>query len=168
MLSSWPPRAFVAFALLFAVSLGIAVPDRPQQDPARERPNILLVLTDDQPADTVAEMSKLREGLVEGGVTFERGFVTDPLCCPSRASILTGKYAHNHGIKTNSFPGGGAEKFQEEGLDGDTIATRLKEAGYSTGTSGSTSTSTGGATCPLDGTAGSRTRAAPPPTGPTT
>jgi N-acetylglucosamine-6-sulfatase len=158
----------VAFALLFAVSLGIAVPDRPQQDPARERPNILLVLTDDQPADTVAEMSKLREGLVEGGVTFERGFVTDPLCCPSRASILTGKYAHNHGIKTNSFPGGGAEKFQEEGLDGDTIATRLKEAGYSTGTSGSTSTSTGGATCPLDGTAGSRTRAAPPPTGPTT
>jgi arylsulfatase A-like enzyme len=133
MRSSWPIRALVAFALLFAVSLGIAVPDRPQQDPARERSDILLVLTDDQPADTVSEMPKLREGLVEGGVTFERGFVTDPLCCPSRASILTDRYPHNHGIETNSFPGGGAEKYQEEGLDGDTIATRLKEAGYSTG-----------------------------------
>jgi arylsulfatase A-like enzyme len=133
MLSSWPLRAFVTFALLFAVSLCVAVPDRSEQGTARERPNILLILTDDQPAGTVAEMAKLREGLVDEGVTFERGFVTDPLCCPSRATILTGRYAHNHGIKTNSFPSGGAEKVREDGLDRDTIATRLKEAGYSTG-----------------------------------
>lgn len=122
----------MACALLFAVSLSM-VPDRSEQDPARERPNILLILTDDQPADTVSEMPKLREGLMDEGVTFEQGFVTDPLCCPSRATILTGKYAHNHGVKSNSFPGGGAEKFQKGGLDRETIATRLKAAGYSTG-----------------------------------
>ena len=129
MLTSWPLRALLACALLFAVSLSM-VPDRSEQDPARERPNILLILTDDQPAKTLAEMSKLREGLMDKGVTFKQGFVTDPLCCPSRATILTGEYAHNHGVRTNSFPGGGAEKFRE--LDGDTIATRLQEAGYST------------------------------------
>jgi arylsulfatase A-like enzyme len=133
MLSSWPLRALVAFALLFAVSLSVAVPDRSEQEPTHERPNILLILTDDQPAETVSEMPKLREGLVDGGVTFERGFVSDPLCCPSRATILTGRYAHNHGVKSNSLPGGGAEKFRDDGLDRDTIATRLKQAGYSTG-----------------------------------
>jgi N-acetylglucosamine-6-sulfatase len=129
MLTSWPLRALLACALLFAVSLSM-VPDRSEQDPARERPNIILILTDDQPAKTLAEMPKLREGLMDQGVTFKQGFVTDPLCCPSRATILTGEYAHNHGVRTNSFPGGGAEKFRE--LDGDTIATRLQEAGYST------------------------------------
>jgi N-acetylglucosamine-6-sulfatase len=129
MLTSWPLRTLLACVLLFAVSLSMG-PDRSEQDPARERPNILLILTDDQPAKTLAEMPKLREGLMDKGVTFKQGFVTDPLCCPSRATILTGEYAHNHGVRTNSFPGGGAEKFRE--LDGDTIATRLKEAGYST------------------------------------
>jgi N-acetylglucosamine-6-sulfatase len=134
MLTSRLFSALMALALLFAVSLSM-VPDRFEQDPARaqERPNILLILTDDQPADTVAEMPKARAGLMDEGVTFEQGYVSDPLCCPSRATILTGKYAHNHGVKTNSFPGGGAEKFRDEGLNRDTIATRLKEAGYSTG-----------------------------------
>ena len=122
----------MALALLFAVSLGM-VPDRTGKVPARERPNILLILTDDQPADTLAKMPKVREGLMKEGVTFKHGYVSDPLCCPSRATILTGEYTHNHGVKTNSFPGGGAEKFHDEGLDQDTIATRLKEAGYSTG-----------------------------------
>lgn len=129
MLTSWPLRALLACALLFAISLSM-VPDLSEQDPAGERPNILLIMTDDQPAKTLAKMPKVREGLMDKGVTFKHGFVTDPLCCPSRATILTGEYAHNHGVRTNSFPGGGAKKFRE--LDRDTIATRLKEAGYST------------------------------------
>jgi N-acetylglucosamine-6-sulfatase len=132
MLTSRLLKALMAFALLFAVSLSM-FPDRSEKAPAKQRPNILFILTDDQPADTVAKMPKVREDLINKGVTFEHGYVSDPLCCPSRASILTGEYTHNHGVKTNSFPGGGAEKFHEEGLDQNTIATRLKEAGYSTG-----------------------------------
>jgi arylsulfatase A-like enzyme len=54
------------------------------------------------------------------------------LCCPSRATILTGLYAHNNGIKGNKPPDGGFEKFRDEGLEESTIAARLQEEGYRT------------------------------------
>jgi arylsulfatase A-like enzyme len=61
-------------------------------------------------------------------VRFSRGFVTTSLCCPSRSSILTGLYAHNHGVLTNSLPNGGAQKFDPTS----TLATWLQAAGYRT------------------------------------
>jgi N-acetylglucosamine-6-sulfatase len=103
------------------------------KEPAPKRPNILLLLTDDQPATTVGYMPKLEVLVAEQGVSFERAYVVDPLCCPSRATILTGKYTHNHGVPNNHARRGGARKFRAEGLHRDTIGTRLKEAGYSTG-----------------------------------
>jgi N-acetylglucosamine-6-sulfatase len=109
--------------------LGCAPSD---ETPASGRPNVLLIITDDQPASTVRHMPKLRESVGERGVRFDRAYLTDPLCCPSRATILTGKYTHNHDI-TNNHRKGGARKFREEGLHRDTIGTRLEEAGYATG-----------------------------------
>ena len=100
---------------------------------ASERTNVLLIVTDDQPAATVRHMPKLRETVGERGVSFGRAYLTDPLCCPSRATILTGKYTHNHGVTNNHHRKGGARKFREEGLHRDTIGTRLGEAGYATG-----------------------------------
>lgn len=94
-----------------------------------ERPNIIFVLTDDQPYETVQYMPTVRDVLMKNGVVFENGFVTTPLCCPSRASILTGQYAHNHQVLTNRMPLGGAPKFD----DSATIATWLDDAGYRTG-----------------------------------
>ena len=104
-----------------------------EETTASERPNVLLIVTDDQPATTVRHMPKLRELVEERGLTFEHAYLTDPLCCPSRATILTGKYTHNHRVTNNHHRKGGARKFREEGLHRDTIGTRLEEAGYATG-----------------------------------
>src|SRR5215216_2532795 len=68
----------------------------------------------------------------EEGASFENAFTSQSLCCPSRATSFTGLYAHNHQIKGNKPPDGGFEKFRDEGLEEDTIATRLQQAGYRT------------------------------------
>ena len=104
-----------------------------EETTASERPNVLLVVTDDQPATTVRHMPELQKLVGERGVSFERAYLSDPLCCPSRATILTGKYTHNHNVTNNHHRKGGARKFREEGLHRDTIGTRLDEAGYTTG-----------------------------------
>lgn len=92
------------------------------------RPNIIFILTDDQPYHTVQYMPTVRDVLIKQGINFENGFATTPLCCPSRASILTGEYAHNHKVYTDRMPLGGAPKFD----DASSFAVWLKDAGYST------------------------------------
>jgi len=77
-------------------------------------------------------MPNLRSLLIERGTTFENAFVTDSLCCPSRATILRGQYAHNHGVLSNEPPHGGFEKFRAMGHQKSTVATWLKSGGYRT------------------------------------
>jgi len=67
--------------------------------------------------------------LGDNGVTFTHAYVSTPYCCPSRASLLTGLYAHNHGVIGNEAPVGGATLFD----DSSTLATWLDDAGYRTG-----------------------------------
>ncbi len=97
-----------------------------------ERPNVILILTDDLSADELSHMPNLRSQLIERGTTFENAFVTNSLCCPSRATILRGQYAHNHKILGNNPPHGGFEKFRRLGHEDSTIATWLQSAGYRT------------------------------------
>ena len=121
----------------FLLSLFLAAACGPPEEhglrSATTKPNILLILTDDQPAATVSKMPALEAKLEAKGLSFENAFLTDPVCCPSRATILTGRYAHNHGVWTNDEPRGGAEGFKDRGLAHDTIATRLQREGYATG-----------------------------------
>jgi N-acetylglucosamine-6-sulfatase len=99
-------------------------------------PNVVLILTDDLALDDVNEdtlehMPNLK-ALMEDGTTFENAFVTNSLCCPSRATILRGQYTHNHGILHNQPPLGGAERFRLSGGDASTVATWVEERGYRT------------------------------------
>jgi arylsulfatase A-like enzyme len=94
--------------------------------PTPTRPSIVFILTDDQRFDSLWAMPQTRQFVVGPGVKFQNGFVTDPLCCPSRASILTGAYPHTTGIYQNSPPDGGFADFN----DTTTIATQLQTAGY--------------------------------------
>ena len=97
-------------------------------------PNIVLVLTDDQDLllGSLDRMPRTRALIAEQGVTFANHFVPLSLCCPSRSTILTGLYPHNHKVYTNFPPGGGYERFDELGHEEATIATALHAAGYRT------------------------------------
>jgi hypothetical protein len=75
----------------------------------------------------------------------ENAYVTNSLCCPSRATILRGQYPHNHSILGNSLlEGGGEKKFRQLGRDRSTIATWLDNAGYWTKLIGKYMNSSGG------------------------
>lgn len=71
------------------------------QDPERP-PNVLVIVTDDQRVSTLDVMEETEEAFSHEGVTYTSAYATTPLCCPSRASILSGQYAHNHGVIRNS------------------------------------------------------------------
>lgn len=127
----WTPEIDFEPPADYQVTLFEAQDPEPASDArlADPRPNIIFVLTDDQPPQTVAYMPTVRNVLMAEGVNFENGFLTTPLCCPSRASLLTGEYVHNHQVYTNRYPMGGAPKFD----DASTVAVWLREAGYRTG-----------------------------------
>ncbi|WP_205475279.1 sulfatase [Nocardioides sp. SYSU D00038] len=103
-----------------------AAPD-PGQELAR-RPDLLVVETDDMRADDLRFMPQTRRWFARNGLTFANSFAPNPLCCPSRASLLTGRYSHNHRVLTHEAPYG-FTSFD----DRDTLATRLQGAGYRTG-----------------------------------
>ncbi len=93
------------------------------------KPSIVFILTDDQRWDTLPWMPNVKRLLVAKGIKFTNGFVPNSLCCPSRTSILTGKYSHSTGVWGNERPYGGFPAFRQ---DGSTIATWLHGAGYRT------------------------------------
>jgi len=94
------------------------------------RPNVVFILTDDLSWNLVRYMPNVRR-MQRDGMTFTNYFVTDSLCCPSRASIFTGEYPHNHGVLTNNAPFGGFAAFRR-GAESSTFATRIQAAGYQT------------------------------------
>jgi arylsulfatase A-like enzyme len=121
--------------LVTLLAVGCSGAGSAQQEEAESsatQPNIIFVLTDDLDFDSAQRMPTLRSSLIEEGASFDNAFISYPLCCPSRSTILTGLYAHNHGVKGNNPPQGGFQKFYSEGLEENTIATHLKEAGYQT------------------------------------
>lgn len=98
----------------------------------QSKPNIVLIMSDDQEEDSVRHMPTVREELVERGTSFSNFFVSTPLCCPSRATFLRGQYEHNHEVLDNTAPAGGYEKWRRMGHGDSTVATWLDDAGYDT------------------------------------
>ena len=95
---------------------------------AGARPNVVVFMTDDQTAESVRVMPHVRRLIANQGVTFDNSFASFPLCCPSRATFLTGQYAHNHGVFDNVLPWGGFAKLDHS----NTLATWMSGAGYRT------------------------------------
>ncbi|OJF11863.1 sulfatase family protein [Couchioplanes caeruleus] len=103
----------------------------PSAAPAETRPNIVFVLTDDLSMNLVQFMPHVRE-LQRRGTTFTEYTVSNSLCCPSRASLLTGKFPHGTGVFTNGGVDGGFALFHRRGHERSTFATDLRKAGYRT------------------------------------
>jgi N-acetylglucosamine-6-sulfatase len=111
-------RLLLALALLAAL---------PAPAPAA-RPNVVVIETDDQTVEDLAAMPLTRALIADRGVTFERSYVSLSQCCPSRATLLTGRYAHNHTVLNTGPPWGGIAR-----LDGsETLPVWLRRAGYAT------------------------------------
>ncbi|MFI6908867.1 sulfatase [Nonomuraea sp. NPDC050394] len=96
------------------------------------KPNIVLVLVDDLESGTLQYFPNITRQLVSQGTSFDRFFVTNSWCCPSRSSILRSQYVHSHGVLTNTAPEGGFDKFYRSGLERSTIGTWMRSAGYRT------------------------------------
>lgn len=90
----------LAICWVGVVSVGVYVaePASSQDD----RPNVLVIVTDDErERDQMTVMPETLRIFGEGGTRFTHAFASTPQCCPSRASIMTGRYAHNHGVRRN-------------------------------------------------------------------
>lgn len=117
----------VTAALLQTMSAGAVVAPLPapaRAEVAPDRPNVLIILTDDQRGG-MSVMPNTRRHFGREGRRYPNAFATTPLCCPARASIMSGRFAHNHGVLHN----GVLPSFD----DSDMLQAVLKNQGYHTG-----------------------------------
>ncbi len=120
-------------ALLALGAVLAALPASVEAQPADD-PNFVFILADDMRADDLDYMPATRTLLRREGMLFSQAFVSYGTCCPSRATIMRGQYAHNHGVWYNeNGPDGGWEGYKAHGNEQDNVATRLNDAGYRTG-----------------------------------
>lgn len=131
-------RGVTLLAILLAGVIPAAASAQPAAPPADARPNIVLILTDDQDSmmNSMEAMPLTRALIGDQGATLTNFLAPVPLCCPARASLLLGQYAHNTQILTNTPPTGGFQRFYDLGLENVTVGKALHDAGYRTGLMG--------------------------------
>ena len=95
---------------------------------AGARPNVVVLMTDDQTVADLSAMPRTHALLGAGGVTFDRSYVSYPVCCPSRATLFSGQYAHNHGVMGLHPPTGGYARFDAQ----ESLPVWLQRSGYRT------------------------------------
>ena len=119
----------VAAAAVGAIALLAGDDEQPSRaDASPGAPNLLVVMTDDQSLGTFTDavMPRTRALFADGGTIFEQAIASPPLCCPSRAGFLTGRYAHHHGVVENEVGYGTLEGRDE------TLPVALQADGYRT------------------------------------
>ncbi|KRF02914.1 hypothetical protein ASG88_06020 [Nocardioides sp. Soil777] len=117
-------------ALVLATTGTLATVELASSQRADPRPpNIVLITSDDQTAVELRWMPRTRRLLGRAGVSFSDMVAPHPNCCPSRAQILSGQYAHNNGVRTNGPPWGGHQRFDPSTA----LPVWLQRAGYETG-----------------------------------
>ena len=125
-----PSRSAVRISLTAALVLLALAPVATAEAASKKsgRPNVVVIMADDQDFRSLGTMPKLRRLIASRGTTFATSISSYPLCCPSRATYYTGRYAHNHGVKWNNFPEGGYYKFNGR----HTLPVWLRRSGYRT------------------------------------
>jgi arylsulfatase A-like enzyme len=127
-----PPRRTpwlaAALAVLVLLPTATAAQARPAAAARDGRPNILVVMTDDMAASDVALMPNVRRLIAARGTTFADAVDSYPLCCPARATFITGQYAHNHDVRGNFYPYGWYGMKDR----GNILPAWLRRAGYTT------------------------------------
>jgi N-acetylglucosamine-6-sulfatase len=123
----WRAAAVLVAATSFAALLSLPAGAGRPAGRVAARPNILVIMTDDQTVESVRVMANVNRMLAAQGTTFLNSFVSYPLCCPSRATFLSGEYSHNHGVVGNNYVNG-LSRFDQT----NTLATWLRSAGYRT------------------------------------
>src|SRR5262249_1166863 len=119
--------AFVAVTAAIVAAVALGGP-RATARAAGAKPNVLILEADDQTLAGMEVLPNVRRLIGDEGVTFDNNFDSFSLCCPSRASLLTGQYSHNNGVRGNALPQGGYYKLDST----NTLAVWLKNAGYHT------------------------------------
>ncbi len=121
-------RQIAWLTTLALLALPAAAHARPASAAKDGRPNILVVMTDDQAQADVAHMPNVKRLLAARGTTFADAVDSFPLCCPARATFITGQYAHNHNVQGNFWPFGWYGMKQR----GNILPAWLQRAGYRT------------------------------------
>ncbi|MEK6271143.1 MAG: sulfatase [Actinomycetota bacterium] len=120
-------------ALVALVALPLLHQDEVVVATTSARPNVVVIMTDDQDQASVKVMRTVQRALVARGVSFANSYATTPECCPSRVSFETGQYAHNHGVLTRHPPDGGFQAFAAQpALIENALPAALHGAGYRT------------------------------------
>ena len=107
-----PVLAALGVTVALAVASGTPPPTPVQAAGPQGRPNVLVIESDDQTVESMRVMDNVNSLIGDQGATFQNSFVNFSLCCPSRATFLTGQYAHNHGVLGNKRPNGGFGRFE--------------------------------------------------------
>jgi N-acetylglucosamine-6-sulfatase len=130
-------RFLTAIVAAVGIVAGLAVagpgdsPPSAEQALAAGRPNVIVVESDDQTLESMKVMKNVNTLIGGQGVTFTNSVLNFSLCCPSRATFLTGQYAHNHGVWHNQAPKGGFSRFHALHKSNN-LAVWLHRAGYFT------------------------------------
>jgi N-acetylglucosamine-6-sulfatase len=119
----------LAAPLAFAFAFGADRAPEPAEAQGKKRPNVVVVMTDDQDIRSMAPMREMRRLIARQGVKFTQHVVTMPHCCTSRATFLTGQYAHNHGVLGGRLPNGSWLRLDESTA----LPVALRQRGYRTG-----------------------------------
>jgi arylsulfatase A-like enzyme len=129
-----PRRIAPSCLLAVAIAAGLiaSAPSERASGDSHIPPNVVFLFTDDQPHTMMGAMPATRGLIGARGVDFRRSYISYPICCPARATMLTGLHMHNHGVRGNGGTYGGWHRFRDGGAAGEpnALPVRLDDAGY--------------------------------------